>query len=1102
MDSIKITIDTNAEQASKTFDDLTKSFNKDTKAAEDLRKQIKGLKDDLYKLEPGTKEYSDTLQELGSKMNQLSDTQQELRVATGGLDTVFQSTTQATASLASGFTAAAGVISLFGGDAEDLQKTFVKLQAAMAIMNGLKGFASFGKMLNRAIISIRSYVTQTGVATAATVAEGAAIDKNTVSLAGNAAAVASNTAANTANVKSTTSVVTSYGKTSKAISENAARLRSLNSCLEAYIKLGNQQVSTMYKQSFAANNLKDMYNNLIAAHKAEVATSFDAGKKTAEIQQAMESTDKAATGLRATLNKLVTSIKSISSATVVAAGVLASVVAFMTYLWKESKKVKEQMEATAEVERTLADDTKKLAEKQADATTVFNKALDTYKKLGVKEEAITKITYNHYYALKKQAQAQYDAEIALAKYYSTSAAMNKEWEKHNKLAEEAAELLKEYEKVLLELDSVGVPDWMLKLNEQQQQFTRKIERAVNQGVITEGQGIQKNLDKAKEDLAELNRLLDDYYSGDFQRIQQANADAFKFGIPTLNDSDNVDAQLAIYEERVKYYTEKLEDYNDRMQKSMSQNASALQKKSAENLVKLNDGFQKEFDKLTAEYKSKMDAFSSLVENSDMDTETAQARLYQYQVDFEKKLNELMENQKKTASTYELTSNDLTSFVSNMKTQIGSFLKYMEGTDFPYPPEIHQRVIEMQQDMLKEAQAFATLNKSMETLVNEGKITASEYMDWLTSYIKGYKDKIQLNKDEGGRIIENVLGSMDITEEEKEKLRNFWSKLFDFSDNILPPETSKSIEASITKMIDKMFDDMKYQYELRNDEFSKWVAEQNRTWVEGGEETSYWGDSATTKFKKAQEQAQALYNLLHGEYTDEIALLEKEMLSFLDDNGEVLDEKSEAWAQYYAKIQELRQADADAQAAYETSNIANARQYSQDLIETVNTYGDKINGLASAMESYYHEQAEQAKEMYGENSDEYKKYLKKEGNMKIAQVWTDAATGIMSAWATSESLGPIAGPILAAIQTAALLATAAASTQQIKRQTNANASGGSTNANVSGITDRVVFGEAQNASQQAELNAQYSAGSQRVYVVEGDINDAQNSTRTAVTGNSF
>ncbi len=58
MDTIKIIIDTNAEDAAKSFDDLSNSFKKTDNEAVDLRKQIKELKSELYKLTPGTVEYT------------------------------------------------------------------------------------------------------------------------------------------------------------------------------------------------------------------------------------------------------------------------------------------------------------------------------------------------------------------------------------------------------------------------------------------------------------------------------------------------------------------------------------------------------------------------------------------------------------------------------------------------------------------------------------------------------------------------------------------------------------------------------------------------------------------------------------------------------------------------------------------------------------------------------------------------------------------------------------------------------------------------------------------------------------------------------------
>lgn len=174
MDVVRIQIETNADDASKTFEKLANAFDNSDKQASDLRKQIKGLKDELYQLTPGTEEYMNVIQELGGKMDQLSDTTQELKVASGGLDQVFQSTTNATATMASGFSAVTGIMALFGADTDDLQKTFVKLQAVMAIMTGLKGFAGFGKATKQASISLKAYIAQSALATKATAGQATA----------------------------------------------------------------------------------------------------------------------------------------------------------------------------------------------------------------------------------------------------------------------------------------------------------------------------------------------------------------------------------------------------------------------------------------------------------------------------------------------------------------------------------------------------------------------------------------------------------------------------------------------------------------------------------------------------------------------------------------------------------------------------------------------------------------------------------------------------------------------------------------------------------------------------------------------------------------
>jgi hypothetical protein len=331
----------------------------------------------------------------------------------------------------------------------------------------------------------------------------------------------------------------------------------------------------------------------------------------------------------------------------------------------------------------------------------------------------------------------------------------------------------------------------------------------------------------------------------------------------------------------------------------------------------------------------------------------------------------------------------------------------------------------------------------------------------------------------------------------------------FAENLVPPSVVQQINTTLKEMIDKEFSAVEREYDAKMNDLLNKIHDETYAWLYGDDGNIKSGESLMMKllfgqgedpkvtYDKARQQAEQIFNA-----TKEAAEAEMEMLR---QKMELLDKNSAEYQQYADDITRIQNDLTEAQHQMEEDQLSAAQDYADKIYDISSSTFDAISGLASAMGSYYAEQAEQAKDANRELTEDSKKYLQKEGNMKIAQVWSDAAMGIMAAWAANAKYG-VASYILAGIQTAALLAPAVASTQQIKRQTQANISGGSasanTTANVSGITDRVIFGEAQNATQQAELNAEYGAGSQRVYVVEGDINNAQNNTRTAVTQNTF
>jgi hypothetical protein len=113
------------------------------KSLSDLRNEFKDIQKQLSGLTPGTEEYINTLKKLGQVKDDIGDLKDEIN-AFAGADKKIASVTNVIGGLSSGFQAAQGAAALFGGESEDLQKTLVKVQSAMAFTEGIKGIAGLG----------------------------------------------------------------------------------------------------------------------------------------------------------------------------------------------------------------------------------------------------------------------------------------------------------------------------------------------------------------------------------------------------------------------------------------------------------------------------------------------------------------------------------------------------------------------------------------------------------------------------------------------------------------------------------------------------------------------------------------------------------------------------------------------------------------------------------------------------------------------------------------------------------------------------------------------------------------------------------------------
>lgn len=118
-----------------------------------LRQEIKEARDVMAGAARGSDEYAAAAKRAAEASDKLRDMQKEIVNGASGLDNKFSVISNTLGSISGGFAAAQGAMALFGVESENLQKTFVKLQAAMSMTQGFKALAELPKGLNAAKIA-------------------------------------------------------------------------------------------------------------------------------------------------------------------------------------------------------------------------------------------------------------------------------------------------------------------------------------------------------------------------------------------------------------------------------------------------------------------------------------------------------------------------------------------------------------------------------------------------------------------------------------------------------------------------------------------------------------------------------------------------------------------------------------------------------------------------------------------------------------------------------------------------------------------------------------------------------------------------------------
>lgn len=127
---------------------LSKPAAKDgANALKELRNQIKQYQNEVLKAEEGTEEWNKAMQNLADAQFQMRDMNETAKYSVNDFGEQLGNVTKITQGVAAGFSAAQGVVALFGGESENLERVMVRLQAGIAIVQGLQGIEGLGKSI-------------------------------------------------------------------------------------------------------------------------------------------------------------------------------------------------------------------------------------------------------------------------------------------------------------------------------------------------------------------------------------------------------------------------------------------------------------------------------------------------------------------------------------------------------------------------------------------------------------------------------------------------------------------------------------------------------------------------------------------------------------------------------------------------------------------------------------------------------------------------------------------------------------------------------------------------------------------------------------------
>lgn len=243
------------------------------------------------------------------------------------------------------------------------------------------------------------------------------------------------------------------------------------------------------------------------------------------------------------------------------------------------------------------------------------------------------------------------------------------------------------------------------------------------------------------------------------------------------------------------------------------------------------------------------------------------------------------------------------------------------------------------------------------------------------------------------------------------------------------------------------------------------------------------------------QAQNEAELEEGrqQYEQRLATLEENSLAYLD--AEVALKKYE--------LDTLHQLEGESEEAFRTRQLQAEKEYYDAKKVQVQSWMQTLSGMASGVSSILGSIADAMEE----NTEMTEAEAKKAKNLRVASATIDMLQGAVTAYSSAQSLGVPMGPIIGAINAAAVIAAGIANIAKIKAtQVSANSSSSQTPTVPAQVNAPTVSPQVQqvrtltSASEEDRLNRM--ADDHRVYILSSDLEAERDQHRVQVEETTF